>query len=348
MRVYRDFAAAFADRSREAVRGVTVGFFDGIHLGHQQLLRELREWSESEAAEPAVVTFNRHPLELLRGARPLPVLSLTHRLLLLAEHGIAATLALEFTPEIASWTPEEFVRKGLVESLGAQFVLMGFDSAWGHKRKGDFEYLSRHVDRLGIELRQASVCKLADVRVSSTLVREALVGGALERLEGLLGRRYSLLGKVVPGKGRGRTIGFPTANLDCEGETPPPSGVYFAEVSRCGRLDLEIAGGTLEAGGSETVTWPGSSLPARQPAGRPKPTPALVNIGHRPTFETSGARATVEAHLLDFEADLYGEYLEVHFLRRHRDESKFASASELRAQIERDVAAYRLQMTHDE
>lgn len=327
MRVYRSLAAAAADRSSETARAVTVGYFDGVHVGHQALLHDLEEWARQQGVAPAVLTFERHPLEVLKGVRPLPILSLEHRLLLLAQQGIAATLALTFSRETASWSPEEFVRKALVDGLGAKHVLMGFDSAWGRRRQGTFEYLSGRAEPLGVEVRQAEARRVGGVRASSSLVRDAVIAGDLDVLESVLGRPHSLLGRVVAGDGRGRTLGFPTANLEGDDETHLPSGVYFAEVSRWGRLESIADGAAF------------TDLPRAPPNG--DRLDAVVNIGHRPTFAEATRRSTVEAHLVDFEGDLYGESLEVHFLGRHRAEKKFSSRDELVAQIERDVAAFR-------
>ena len=330
VRVYRDYAAATAERLPETVRAVTVGYFDGVHLGHQALLHDLGEWARQQGAAPAVLTFAQHPLEVLKGVRPLRILSLEHRLLLLAQQGIEATLALTFSRETASWSPEDFVRRALVDALGAKYVLMGFDSAWGRRRQGDFQYVSESAGSLGIEVRQADVRRVEGVRISSSLVRDAVTAGDLDTLGSILGRPHSFLGRVVPGEGRGRTLGFPTANIQGDDETILPAGVYFAAVSRWGRL------------GSRSGD-PDESAPADLPRTPPnsKRMDAVVNIGQRPTFEAPSRHATVEAHLLDFEGDLYGEALEVHFLRRHRDEQRFSSRSELVAQIERDVAAFR-------
>jgi riboflavin kinase/FMN adenylyltransferase len=250
------------------------------------------------------------------------VVSLEHRLLLLEREGIAATLVLEFDERLRRSTPEEFTAHVFREALGVEAVLMGFDSAYGYERRGTYEYLHARERELGIEVRQTTAELVGGARVSSTLVREAIARWDLRRLEELLGRRFALLGRVVAGDGRGRKIGFPTANLDCGGGAVPPSGVYFAEVLRLGREPVDRS---------------------------VEPLPAVVNIGERPTFAaTAGAgvpaaEVTVEAHLLDLprSTDLYGEYLEVVLLARHRDERRFASVDALVAQIECDVAARR-------
>lgn len=293
-------------RPRRCGRIAVVGFFDGLHVGHQRLLREVRSWAAEDGSEPVVVTFREHPQVALTGARPLQILSLDHRLLLLERSGVAATVVLDFDSELASWSPEVFVRRVITEGLGADRLLLGFDSALGHRRLGTFEYLERCQEALGIEVRQASVEELLGERVSSTLVREAVRAGDLSRLSGLLGRPFSLLGSVVKGAGRGRTLGVPTANLDVGGAAVVPVGVYFAVA--------ELA-----------------------PSQRQ---PAVVNIGRRPTFEAAGA-PTVEVHVLDFDQDIYGERLEIHLLARHRNERKFPSPDALKQQILADIEALR-------
>ena len=322
MRVFRDLSAL----TREARGGpsrprvATVGYFDGLHVGHQKLLGELSAWTREIGGESAVVTFDRHPLEILEGRRPLKVLSLAHRLLLLERQGVEVVLLLEFTRELSTWSPEDFATKVFRDALGARHILMGFDAALGHERRGTFEYLSSRAGALGIVVRRASVEVLGGERVSSTIVRKAIQAGDLPALEKVLARRFSLLGRVVRGDGRGRSIGFPTANLDLEGAALVPGGVYFAEVTRLGRPS-----------GPE-------SLPR---CGGAQRLPAVVNVGTCPTFGKGGAADTVEVHIPDFHGDLYGEYLEVHFLLRHREERKFPSAALLVDQIRADVDACR-------
>lgn len=320
---HRDLQSARA-RSEPRSRVATIGYFDGLHIGHQKFLQDLRAWAIEAGSAPAVVTFDRHPQEVLSGRGPVPILSPEHRLFLLAREGIETTLILPFTRDLSTWSPEDFVERVLVDALGSRRLLLGFDSAFGYRRQGTFENLSPRASSLGITLRQAPAMHLEGERVSSTLVRTAITEGDLPRLEKLLGRQFSILGRVVPGDGRGRLIGFPTANLDVLGAAPPPPGVYFAEVSRLGPSFERI----LE------------NPPLLAPEGR---LGTLVNIGRRPTFHEAagGSPLTVEAHCLDFHGDLYGEYLEVHFLARHRDERKFPSVEALVHQIQRDVEAFR-------
>lgn len=310
-------SAARAARAAPARRVATVGYFDGLHVGHQALLRELGDWARALGGESLVVTFDRHPQEVLSGSRPLRLLSAEHKLLLLERLGISAAITLPFTKDLSLWTAHEFVERVIRQAGGASHLLMGFDAAFGHRRQGTFEYLAERAGELGIEVRRAEPRLLGGERVSSTLVRSALVEGDLPRLEALLGRAFSVLGLVVEGDRRGKKLGFPTANLDLLGETPPRPGVYFAEARVLGE-----------------PPDPPSDLSGSGVHG------ALVNVGRRPTFEGS-MEIKVESHLVDFEGDLYGKWMEVSFLARHREEMKFPSADALVGQIRRDVEEYR-------
>jgi riboflavin kinase/FMN adenylyltransferase len=324
MRIYRNLPEAREAQAAPGSRVVTVGFFDGVHRGHQKLLRDLGAWSAEASCEPAVVTFDEHPQKVLTGEGPLRLLSLEHRLLLLHRAGVAAALVLPFDLVMASWSAGEFIRRVAVDGLKARRLLMGFDSAFGHARKGTFDYVRQHQVELDIEVRQAGADFLGDERVSSTLVRWAVAAGDLVRLEKLLDRPFSLLGKVQSGDGRGRSLGFPTANLDVGGAALPPTGVYFGEATILGQK-LEDAIGRA---------------PGESPAG--KNIGALVNVGKRPTFkDPTTARETVEAHLVDWSGDLYGQLLEVSFLSKHRDEKKFPSPDALRLQLQADLAEFR-------
>lgn len=330
---YHEVAEAFAGRDRTAGCLVVVGVFDGLHVGHKHLLDELLTWARcmdgvagvdgvagadggTRSGEGAgrraavVVTFDRHPLEVIRRVTPLRILSREHRFRLLERHGIDAVLELPFTPELARWSADEFVERVLRDGLGAAGLLMGFDSAFGRGRAGTFKALHARQQDLGLEVREGSVAHLGEERVSSTLVRRAITDGDLPRLEELLGRPFSLLGMVVRGDGRGRQLGIPTANLDVEGAAVLPPGVYFAHAT----LGAEVHG-------------------------------ALVNIGVRPTFAGSATPGmVVEAHLVDFDGDLYDQRVGLDFIKRHRGERAFASAADLKAQIDADRRAFRVEV----
>lgn len=331
MKRYFDLDSARRDLDGAAPKVATIGFFDGVHRGHVRILRELEDWARETGTEAAVVTFDRHPQAVLGGHPPVPIVSLEHRLLLLEREGVDTTLVLRFEPELAAWSPETFIERVLQGALDARGLLLGFDSAFGKGRRGDWEYLSARRNELGLELRKVDAEYVEGERVSSSLIRTLLHSSRLDRVAQLLGRPFSLLGRVVAGDARGRELGFPTANLDIGPATSLPRGVYFVDVLRLGPAPDGL---------------PREPHLLRMYAG-------VVNIGSAPTVrgETvdggSAERAfdpaldRVEVHLLDVEEDLYGEYLELFVMRWHRPERRFANVGELVAQIERDVEARR-------
>ncbi len=283
----------------------TVGVFDGVHLGHFQVIRELVRHARRLEVPPTVVTFDGHPKNLLVGRAPATITSLAHRLLLFERIGVRTTLVLQFTPGLREMDARGFFQEVLVEGLGARGLVLGFDSKFGKDRSGTFQSLGPLARRLGIFLEQVPPLRLGGRAVSSTAVREAVHLGELDRAGRMLGRPVSLLGTVVRGDGRGAALGFPTANLDPHHELRPPDGVYAVLVRREGE---------------------GRAL-----------LPGVANLGARPTF--GGAGTSVEIHLLDFEGDLYGEVLEVFFLRRLREEIRFRNPEELAVRIAQDVGA---------
>lgn len=283
---------------------VSVGVFDGVHLGHQRLLHELLEMASELRGVPTVITFKNHPDALLQGSAPPPITSVPHRLRLLRRCGVARTLLLTFDDELRRTTPESFARRVLVEGLHTRGLLLGYDSALGKDRAGTPARFRELGAELGFAVREAAPFTVDGKPVSSTLIRNAIAASDLDGAHRMLGRWPSAFGEVVRGEQRGRQIGFPTANVVPQSPVLPPHGVYAVHVL--------LGGDTL---------------------------PGVANLGVRPTF---GAGAPVlEVHLLDWEGDLYGQLLEVCFLARLRPERKFANASELRAQIARDVASAR-------
>jgi riboflavin kinase/FMN adenylyltransferase len=292
---------ALPDPGRAAGCAATVGVFDGVHLGHFVVLRKVVERAHALGARPLMVTFTGHPKELLLGHAPPAVTSLEHRLLLFERAGIGTTLVLEFTPELRELTAEQFVRRILLEGLGLRELVFGFDSKFGRDRGGNPESLAPLARALGFAITEVPPLRLGGRAVSSTAVREAVTLGDLRSAALMLGRPVSVLGTVVRGDGRGRGLGFPTANLDLHHELHPPEGVYAALA----RWEQELR-------------------------------PAVVNIGRRPTF--AGTQRQVEVHLLECEADLYGCDLEVFFLEKLREERAFPDRAALSAQIHADVA----------
>ena len=292
---------------------VSVGVFDGVHLGHQAILGANLARSRELRARPTVVTFREHPKQVLLGHSPRTLTSLEHRLELFRRAGVELTLALAFDEALRQVSAEEFTHRVLLEALGARAFVLGFDSKFGRDRRGTAELLRT----MGLDVEVVSKVEVGERAVSSTAIREAVELGDLASAERMLGRPVSVLGTVVEGERLGRKLGFPTANLDLHHELHPPSGVY-------------AGWGRILPPGPRGLSGNG---PAR---------PAVANIGARPTVDTPGPdRPRVEVHLLDFAGDLYGRDLELEFLARLRDERRFDSLAALREQIARDVDAAR-------
>jgi len=281
---------------------VTWGVFDGVHRGHQRVLSQVLSWARAEGVSSALVTFDRHPEEVLRGRRIPMVTPLGERLRLLDDLGLDFCLVLNFTVEFSRTTADEFVRGIVAGKMGAKGIVLGHDSRFGRDRVGDIEVLTRLGRDVGLEVRHSEPELFEGRPVSSSLIREAVLAGRLDQATYLLGRPPSVYGTVARGDRRGTKLGFPTANLELHHAVRPPGGVYAAEVPLDGRVYR-----------------------------------AVVNIGTRPTFRESGAEV-IEAHLLDYTGgDLYGPNFEVRFLSRIRDEQKFDGPDSLRQQISADI-----------
>ena len=292
---------------------VSVGVFDGVHLGHQAILAANVARARDLGARPTVLTFRRHPKELLLGRAPRTLTTLQHRLALFRRAGIEHAVALSFDERLRETPAEEFVRELLVRGLDARALVLGFDSKFGRDREGTPELLRR----LGHDVLVVDKVLVGDRAVSSTAIREAVELGDLAGAERMLGRRVSVFGDVVRGAELGRRLGFPTANLDLHHELHPPPGVYACFARRFGPEGV--------FGGGE----PGDVRSTHA---------GVCNIGFRPTVE--GVRPevpSVEVHLFDFEDDLYGADLELEFVARLREERRFPDLEALRAQIARDA-----------
>jgi riboflavin kinase/FMN adenylyltransferase len=295
-----------AGRSASAA-AVTVGNFDGVHLGHAALCEAVVREARAASGEAAALTFDPHPSRVLAPERaPATLTTIAQRAELLAGLGVDRVAVVPFTRELSHVPAEEFARRLLSEALGARVVVVGFNFRFGSGRKGDVTALEVLGRTLGFRVVAVPPVVVDGAPVSSTRVREALARGAVEAAAGLLGRDYFVDGAVIRGVGRGRTLGIPTANLDPVNEILPGGGVYAARV--------------------------------RVP-GEAQSVAAVVNVGRRPTF--GGGATLVEAHLLDFEGDLYGRELRVAFAARLRDEQRFSGPDVLKKQIARDVAAAR-------
>ena len=284
----------------------TIGNFDGVHLGHQAVLGQLAEKAEQLGLPTTVVTFEPHPQEWFFPDRAPPRLTrLREKLTALRRYSVDRVLVLRFDARLAAMEAAAFVERILVDGLGARHVVVGDDFRFGRNRAGDFAFLRAMGARHGFDVVAMHSFRIDGARVSSTRIREALAAGDMDTAEKLLGRPYRMCGRVAHGDRRGRDIGFPTANLHLHRRASPVLGVFAVEV----------------------FGVPG------------EPVPGVANVGVRPTVD--GTRALLEVHLLDFEGDLYGRYVQVDFLHKLRDERRFASFEALRAQIRRDVEAAR-------
>ncbi|HZH78225.1 MAG TPA: bifunctional riboflavin kinase/FAD synthetase [Archangium sp.] len=283
---------------------LALGNFDGVHRGHQALFAEARR----QGTPAAALTFQPHPGKVLQpDLAPKLITLLPRKLELFAEWGLDAAVVQPFTREYARHSPRDF-EASLLDVLGARHLVVGYDFTYGAARAGTADTLREAASQRGAQVHVVPPVTVDGVVASSSKVREYILEGRVSAAHRLLGRPFDLDGTVVPGAGRGRGIGFPTANVDTQNELRPAPGVYAIRV----RLKDEPQG-----------PW----------------RPGAANIGVKPTF--GGTVVTIEAHLLDFQGDLYGKELRVQFLERLRPEQRFASVAELVGQIKRDVEAAR-------
>jgi riboflavin kinase/FMN adenylyltransferase len=284
---------------------VTVGNFDGVHLGHRSILARVVQRARELDCQPVALTFDPHPAKVLKPEANLRLLTTpAQKVALLAAAGVAVVVQ-PFTREFAAIPAREFVRDYFVERLKVREVVIGHDYRFGYKRQGSIELLQQMGQSLGFTVQVVWAVEVQDAVVSSSLIRAMLQLGKVREANRLLGRAYGVTGRVVTGKGRGaKILGVPTANLATENDLLPSCGIYAVWVIR----DEERL-------------------------------PGVANIGTCPTFDNQ--ELTLEVHLLDFNGDLYGETLQVEFTARLRDEQRFSSIDALAAQIRSDMAAAR-------
>lgn len=282
---------------------LAIGFFDGVHLGHQQIIRQTLTDAGQREAIALVITFDRHPNTVVAPSRVPPLIyPLARKLQVIESLGADTLLLIHFDKAFSEQSGEAFIR-GLARDLGnVQSLCVGANFVFGHKRGGNVELLRKLGAELKFVVHGMAAVSLDGRAVSSTRIREAIRAGDLDRASQMLGRAYSLAGTVIRGDGLGHQLGFPTANLDATGLALPPHGVYAVHA---------------EAGG--------------------KTYRAVLNIGLRPTLQNPHPQLRVEAHLIDFARELYGQELEVSFVDKLRAETRFASLAELRQQIARDI-----------
>ncbi len=286
---------------------VTIGVFDGMHRGHRHLIEGLRAMADRLDGEAVVLTFDTHPLAVIRGEAPRRILSVEHRLLLLERNEVDATVLLPFDETIRRMTHERFVEDLLVRRMGIRGLLFGYNSNFGYEGRGTPASVAPLGERFGFEVAEAPPITLQGHPISSSRIRDAIQSGDLEVAAEMLGRPVALYGIVVRGDGRGRTIGFPTANVSVPlPKLLPAEGVYAGWA----RLERHPA-----------VAWP-----------------AAIALGSSPTFLPRADGRRLEVHLIGFAGDLLGQELVVGFSRRLRGQRPFGSREELIEQIHADIA----------
>lgn len=283
---------------------LSIGNFDGVHLAHREICRLLREEAARRGGRSVILTFHPHPLSVVAPERQPPLMTtLEEKLARLEAQNVDAVVIEKFTPRLARTGAGDFARRIVGEGLRAALVVIGFNFRFGKGRAGNVELLRREGANAGFETRALEPFMFEGRRVSSTEIRKLLLGGEVEEAARLLARRHLIEGRVARGDGRGRRIGVPTANVDYPPVLIPENGVYACWAQIEGRESLRR--------------------------------PAVTNVGTRPTFGAKGR--TIEAHLLDWEGDLYGKPLRVEFVSRLREERKFSGPEELVAQIRLDI-----------
>ena len=281
---------------------ITLGNFDGIHLGHQELVRMVMNRAQEIQGQSMVVTFRPHPLKVLAPEKCPPLISIyEEKIELFKKLGIDVLVKIPFSLHFAEMSPREFVRTILCDLLGTKEIFVGCNYRFGRGREGTTQTLRMMGDEFGFRVNEVKQISLKNEVISSTKIRQLLTAGEVEHAADLLGRPYAITGIVIRGDSRGKTLGFPTANIASKHAIVPSDGVYAVKLS------------------------------AREACHN-----GVVNIGLRPTFATKSL--TIEVHVFDFNEDLYGEEVTIFFIKKLRQEKKFDSADALIAQITKDVA----------
>lgn len=282
----------------------TIGFFDGVHRGHQFLIRHLVEAARQEGLESTIITFDQHPRKVLQSDyQPEMLSTLESKLLLLSKTKVDNAVVLHFDKEMAALSAKEFMQQVLCDKLHVKKLFIGYDHRFGHNREETFEDYVRYGKELGMEVVQNQAFSLNGIHISSSVIRSFLKEGEVALANQALGYPYTIIGKVVSGYHEGRKLGFPTANLDIShfGQLVPSPGVYAVKV----RME-------------NSVVW----------------MRGMMNIGTRPTFD--GRRITLETNIFNFDGDIYDQLLLVSFVKRIRGERKFDTPEELREQLKED------------
>ena len=307
MLVYRGFS-----RPAPLPTALTIGNFDGVHLGHRELLSRLCRIAQHKRLQPAALTFEPHPREFFTPeSAPARLSTLREKLELLGEEGVAFTRVCRFDSRFASMSAGDFIEKVLVASLKTRHLIIGDDFRFGAHREGNFALLCDAGQRYGFQIERMESIRVAGERVSSSAIRSALASGDMAHAARLLGRPYSIDGRVVHGEKVGSRLGFATANIRIRHDNPPLQGVFAVEVHG------------LKEGAH----------------------PGVANLGIRPSVNAA-TRPLLEVHLLDFHANIYGAHLNVRFLQKLRDETCFADFEALKTQIAQDAESARRYFKH--
>ena len=286
---------------------VTLGNFDGIHLGHQKIFNKVKEEASKIDGEAVVITFEPHPLKVLSPENFPPLLTpFRKKMLLIEKSGMDIVLCIQFSLAFSKTSPHDFIKDILVAKVGARKIIVGYNYHFGKGKEGDVDFLRMIGQRFNIDVEVIGPLKIGDTTVSSSRIRELIRDGNVDQASHLLGRDYLVIGRVVEGARRGHTLGFPTANLEISDDLYPKAGVYAVRV-----------------------LWNHQSFHG------------VANVGWNPTFQSDRegkqGRFSFEVYILDFNHNIYGDEIEVHFVRRIRDEVRFDTTSELVAQIQKDV-----------
>jgi riboflavin kinase / FMN adenylyltransferase len=291
-----------------AKRAIAIGSFDGVHLGHRRVIERTIAAARERDLIATVVTFDPHPMAILRPElAPLELSTPARKQALVAEMGADELVWIRFDRAFSMLDHERFAEQVLSEALGARLVIVGRNFHYGHRARGSIESLAQSGERLGFEVEPAPLLEVGGAPVSSSRIRDLITSGDVEQASELLGRPPWIEGTIVRGDGRGRDLGFATANVAAAGHTAvPATGIYAG----WGHLDGERHA-------------------------------AAISVGYNPTFSGACDRVRIEAHLLDFDSDVYGRPLRVEFTHRLRGEERFGSVDELVAQVQLDIAAVR-------
>ena len=299
MRIFRDINKV---ELLDTKQGIAIGTFDGLHLGHVEILKKLIKYCNENGLESLVYTFSNHPRAISSvNTTPKRLISLEHKIEVIESLGVDNLVLVEFDHAHRAIEPDVFIEDFLVGKLNAQWIIVGEDFRFGKNASGNVSYLKEHAENRSFEVEIVKHIKHGESKISSTNIRKLLFDGEVAKANLLMGRRFSISGNVIPGRQVGRKLGFPTANIkNCPEMTLIKSGVYLTEIICEGETYLSV-----------------------------------TNVGDNPTFE--GREYSVETHIIDFDKDIYGKYAVVQFIERIRDEIKFESVDKLILAIGADV-----------